>query len=396
LKLLIYTEYFLPVIGGVQTAVEVLARSLATPSGGGSTADAAIEVKLVTRSKANGMNDSIAPYRVIRQPSFVQLVRLIQEADVIHVAGPCLIPLILGWFFRKLIVVEHHGYQAACPNGLLLFEPQKTPCPGYFMRKQHSKCLKCNSHNVGWIRSFALLLLTFPRRWLCQRIAVNVSITNHVGIRLALPRTRTIYYGINPVQPRQHRNPSPAGEKLRIVFLGRLVAEKGVSILLQSARLLYSGGYQFQLTLIGEGPERESLETLAKGLGIYDCVTFAGEMQRADVDRTLLSTDLVVMPSLWEETTGLAAVEQMMSGGVVIVADIGGLAEVVGDAGLKFPSGNVEALYSCIREIIDDGESIRRFGSAARERALTLFSADRYVREHALMYRELRERLKRN
>ena len=74
-------------------------------------------------------------------------------------------------------------------------------------------------------------------------------------------------------------------------------------------------GCNFELTLIGDGPERSSLEALTESLGLSGRVTFAGELQRQRVDEELRTTDVVVMPSLWEETAGLAAMEQMMTGG---------------------------------------------------------------------------------
>ncbi len=74
------------------------------------------------------MDDSAIPYRIIRRPSFRQLTRLVSEADVIHIAGPCFVPLVLVWLLGKPAAVEHHGYQAACPNGLLLIDHATVPC----------------------------------------------------------------------------------------------------------------------------------------------------------------------------------------------------------------------------------------------------------------------------
>jgi glycosyltransferase involved in cell wall biosynthesis len=97
------------------------------------------------------------------------------------------------------------------------------------------------------------------------------------------------------------------------------------------------------------------------------------------------------MPSEWEETAGLAAIEQMMSGGAVIVADIGGLSEVVGQAGLKFPPGNAEELYACLKTVAKDQSHIKQLGSMARARALKEFSVDRFIAQHAGLYREVQK-----
>jgi glycosyltransferase involved in cell wall biosynthesis len=174
--------------------------------------------------------------------------------------------------------------------------------------------------------------------------------------------------------------------------LGRLVSEKGLPVLFRAVQLLKEDGLPFQLTVIGDGPQRGNLEALANEIGINDSVTLVGEMRRQEVDEALRSTDVVVMPSLCEETAGLAAIEQMMSGGAVIVSDIAGLSEVVGDAGLKFRPGSSEELHSCLKVVAQDRAKVKQLGSLARERALKQFSAGRYITQHAALYRELHHR----
>lgn len=388
-KLLIYAEYFLPVIGGVQTSVALLAQGLAERAASDASGDQPRQVTLVTRSAANGMDDSAFSYRIIRRPGFLRLARLIRESDVIHIAGPCFAPLALVWLFKKPAVVEHHGYHAACPNGLLLIERDRSLCPGHFMAGRYRKCLECNSSSMGWLTSLRLLLMTFPRRWLCQRISRNVAITDHVAIRLDLPRSRTVYYGIEILESRLPGSPRASSQKLRLAYVGRLVPEKGVPVLLRAAQHLDSHGCNFELTLVGDGPERIALEALTKTLGISHRVTFAGELQRAQVDQLLRATDVVVMPSLWEETAGLSAMEQMMTGGVVVASDIGGLAEVLDTAGLKFSPGNSEELYSCLSRIAKNPNELVQLGSLARARAVNQFTVDRFISEHAAIYREI-------
>src|SRR5271156_4122010 len=95
LKILIYGEYFLPVVGGVQTSMNLLARGLLgwnlRPDRDNAESDIAVTVVIGTA--ADGMDDSVFPYRVVRHPGLWQLTSLIRDADVIHVAGPCLLPM---------------------------------------------------------------------------------------------------------------------------------------------------------------------------------------------------------------------------------------------------------------------------------------------------------------
>src|SRR5262245_47106691 len=129
MKLLIYSHFFAPSVGGVETIVLSLARGLAALRD--SVGAAQFEVTVVTRTPANTFNDAELPFRIIREPSVIQLWRLIRSSDVVHVAGPAMAPLILTHLSGTPLVIEHHGYQAICPNGLLLHHPTKSACPGH-------------------------------------------------------------------------------------------------------------------------------------------------------------------------------------------------------------------------------------------------------------------------
>lgn len=420
MKVLIYSEYFLPTIGGVQSVVELLARGL---TGTGlpraafsNSADAKstlpadspvrvspvqvspvqvspVEVTVVTGTPAGAMDDSSLPYRVVRRPGFWQLLRLIREADLTHLAGPCFLPMAIAWLIGKPTVIEHHGYQTICPSGSLLVEPKQNPCPGYFMEMKYSVCLRCCAATKGWPGSFRAVLLTFPRRWLGRRAAVNIAISEHVAARLKMPRSRTIYHGVYEGAERACAGPSvvrpPQSDSLHVAYVGRLVTEKGVPVLLQAVRHLHNLGMPVRVSIIGDGPERASLEKLSNELCVSASVTFRGEIIGAGLDHALTGVEALVIPSVCEETFGLSAIEQMMQGRLVIAADIGGLSEVVGDAGLRFPAGDSRALAACLERLIDDRSLAQSLGSAAYERATKLFRLDRMIDAHAAVYREL-------
>jgi glycogen synthase len=387
MKLLIYSHYSAPSVGGVETSVRLLAEGIA--KWGSNHPGEKIAVTLVTQTPAGGMDDSQLSYRVVRKPNLRDLIQEIRSTDVVHLAGPTLLPLVIVYLLRKPTAIEHHGYQVGCPNGMLLLEPQKTQCPGHFMAGRYGKCLDCNSHAMGWWTSLKTLLLIFPRRWLSKKIAANVTITEHVAVRLVLPRSRTIYYGIENVDPRSTQVKDDVTRPLRLAYLGRLVSEKGLPVLFRAVHQLQKDSVAFHLIVIGDGPERDKLEILANELGIGPSLTFAGQIQRRQVDETLRETDVVVMPSLCEETAGLAAIEQMMSGGAVIVSDIAGLSEVVGDTGLKFTPGSSEELLVCLKAVAQDRSKIRHLGFLARARALKEFSVERFITQHVALYREI-------
>jgi len=381
MKVLIYTHTFAPTVGGAEKYVMLLAQGLSRLSE--SKINPNIEVIVVTTTPADDFNDSGLEFRVVRQPKLFELVRLVREADVVQLAGPCFLPLLLGFLLRRPVAVEHHGYPASCPNGLLFHEPTATVCPGHFLARRYYKCLSCNAVKEGWFKSLRMLVLTFPRRWLSLRVAANTPISLHVQKRLELPRSRVIYYGIAPapsdVQPQVS---PPNGSPLCFAYVGRLVSLKGLPLILEAAHTLQEEGYDFRLKFIGDGPEMNELRRLAEKMGLAGRVEFMGFIGGTKFQAAMEDVAAVLMPSVWEETAGLAAIEQMMRGGLVIAADIGGLGEVVGDSGLRFPSGSTEALAQCMRSVLRHPEMIAKRGGAARRRALDLFSDQRMVKEY--------------
>jgi glycosyltransferase involved in cell wall biosynthesis len=389
MKVVIFSTYFLPVVGGVQTYVKLLAQGLTqfANAHGGET----IEVTVVTETSGSAAEDSRFPYRIVRKPRRKELWRLIRDCDVLHLAGPSLLPMALAWWMHRPFTIEQHGYQAICPNGLLFLQPQKSVCPGYFRERRYQRCIKCRSAEIGLAASLRSLLLTFPRLWLSNRAAANIAITDHVDKRLRLNRSCTIYYGVEDSPTGEIGSAPPCPEiasPIKIAYVGRLVAEKGLPLLLRAARQIKDDGLSFRLFFIGDGPERKPLADLATQLHVEDCVTFAGGLRDKDLAQAVRDVSIVVMPSIWEETAGLSAIEQMMRGGAVVAADIGGLSEVVGEAGLKFPPHDWEGLAACIRELAGSSQVRARLGAMAQRRAREKFSIDRMIREHAQVFEQ--------
>lgn len=352
----------------------------------------AIEVTVVTQTPAGGMDDACLPFRVVRKPSRRELFTLVRSSDIIHVANPAFIPLALGWLFRKPTVLEHDGYQSVCPNGLLVYGPDRSVCPGHFMARRYGKCLRCNSESLGWTRSLRVLLLTFPRRWLARRAIRNVAPSDHIGRRVALPRTQTIYHGVPPVTPLRPAFPVKIfGKRPCFAYVGRLVLEKGVPVLLRASSKLSRSGYSFLLRIVGDGPERHHLERMADELGLGAQTEFVGSVSAELIPDMLADVAAVVMPSVCEDVAPLAASEQLMQGNLVIASDIGGLGEIVDGVGLKFPAGDADALESCMRQVLDDPASVNRLRAQAHRRGVEVFTEERMVEEHIQLYRKLLE-----
>jgi glycogen synthase len=382
--LLFYSHFFPPSIGGVQTTALLLPKGLAElrdPQGA-----AQFKVTLATQIPAGNYDDSALPFRVVRRPGLFQLWRLIRACDVVHVAGPALAPLSLGLLSRKPVVVEHHGFQTICPNGQLLIEPGATPCPGHFIAHRYLKCLRCNAAQ-GWFTSWKLWLLTFARRLLCARAAVNITETQWLRDLLHPPRVTVIPHGFDPGQAISR--PARPSDTPVIVFMGRLVTTKGVPILFQAAKILQDQNCRFELLLIGDGPERAALEQFAQWSQLTAKVRFVGHLPGAEVETALAKAAVVVVPSLGGEVFGFVVAENMLRALPVVASDIGAFREVLGDTGLMFRTGDALDLSRALLRVLDDPLLAAALGQRARRRALDFFSQSRMIEAHARVYRDV-------
>lgn len=385
MRLLIYTHFFAPSVGGVESIVQLLATGLArlaTPEG-----RPEFQVVLVTQTGRGSFDDEALPYRVVRRPGRLALLKLIRECDVLHVSGPAVLPLLLANLFRRPVALEHHGFQAICPNGQLFMESRHAGCPGHFMAGEHQECLKCNS-GQGWLASARLWFLTFIRRFLASRAKANVSPTKWLGGILQLPQIVHIPHGLQArgasVSPESGLKASP-----RIVFQGRLVSTKGADILLKAASLLTEHGCPVELVLIGDGPERRRLESMASRPPLTGTVRFAGVLAASELEIQLAAATLVVVPSLGGEVFGLVVAENMLRGLPLVVSDLGAFVEVLGDSGAVFRAGDAQDLSRCLEALLRDPEKQAAMRMAARRRVQEIFPLEQMIHQHAALYRQI-------
>ena len=396
MNILICSTVWSPSIGGVQSVTSTLARGLAGESA--RSVDDPIELTVATPTPAGETLDQDEMFRVVRDAGILRLSWLLWRSDIVHLAGPALAPLFLAWLFRKKAVIHHHGYQAVCPDGSLVhYVDQRKSCNS-FAAGEARECLRCRAANVGWLRGIVSVAAGYPRLWLCRRVAANIAVSSHVKERLSLPRTTTIYNATTEIPDclaDALLSTKPPGRSVLtsdlplIAFVGRLTSEKGVPVLLHAAASLAADDIGFRLRIIGDGPERARLAILAWSLGLRERVEFTGMVEGSALEAAVSSAVAIVVPSLAEEAAGLVVIEQMLRGRVVIASDTGGLGEIVGNTGLKFPPGDVAALTACLRRVLGDPEVRVALGRAARSRALLHFTQQRMVDDHLQLYRRI-------
>src|SRR6266705_2628065 len=379
MTLLIYSHYFTPSIGGVEPIVESLARGLGELRSSAGEFD--FDVTLATQTPAGSFRDEDLPFHVIRRPTTLALLGLIRTADVVHVAGPALGPLVMAWLARKPFIIEHHGFQSVCPNGQLFYEPSQSPCPGHFMAGRHIECLRCHASH-GALHSFKLWLLTFARRFLTRRAAVNITPTQWLSELVKLPRSEAIPHGLDPTRDALFW-PASKGSVPVVAFQGRLVTTKGVRLLLEAACRLVAEALDFELDIIGDGSERKSREELALKWRLTPRVRFLGSVPPSELDAILARAAVVVVPSLGGEVFGLVVAENMLRGLPVLASDLGAFAEVIGDAGLLFRTGDAEDLARRLAMLLRDPALAADLGVRARQRVLDFFGRGRMIEAHA-------------
>jgi glycosyltransferase involved in cell wall biosynthesis len=172
----------------------------------------------------------------------------------------------------------------------------------------------------------------------------------------------------------------------RIAWAGRMIPGKGVDDLLRAFASLPKE-LDTRLRLAGDGPERLSLETLARELGVDGRVEFTGWSD--DVPSFWRSADVAVIPShQFVESFGMAAVEAMACGRPVVVSRNGGLTEVVdaGKTGEVFAPGDLEALAHALASYASDEPKRIEHGREARSRSVKLFGIDRAARSYLELF----------
>jgi glycosyltransferase involved in cell wall biosynthesis len=173
------------------------------------------------------------------------------------------------------------------------------------------------------------------------------------------------------------RSKRVSGDRLQLVFIGRLIPLKACDIALRAAAALARSG-KVHFTIIGDGPERPALEQLAKSLSIENAVTFTGWVDRSEVLARLRQSDILVFPSL-REFGGGVVFEALSLGVVPVVVKFGGPGDIVTpDVGFRLPLIDertlIEELGAVLARLVEDDDHVdllRRRGIAYAREKLT-------------------------
>jgi len=170
------------------------------------------------------------------------------------------------------------------------------------------------------------------------------------------------------------KNYASNNEKI-VFYVGRLVNEKGVQILLQAIPKILSNYNDVKFVIAGKGPCLNNLIELSQKLNIKDRVYFTGFVSEGVLLKLYKCSEIVVFPSIYEPF-GLVALEGMVAGIPVVVSDTGGLREIVNhkEDGMKFYSGNSNSLADCILELLKDENLSDKISNCALQKVHKLYN----------------------
>jgi len=195
-------------------------------------------------------------------------------------------------------------------------------------------------------------------------------------------------FGINPDQFAPAM--PPPDTPFTVGYAGGLIPEKGVDVLIQAVAGLPD---DWQLRLVGDGVMRPRLQRLAQQLSVSERIAFLPRLGSTDMPQFYRQLHVLVLPSRerpnWKEQFGRVLIEAMACGVPVIGSDCGEIPHVVGDAGLIFPQGDVEALRAHLTRLQADFALRQALGRRGRERVLEQFTHGRVAMATAQVYRAL-------
>jgi glycosyltransferase involved in cell wall biosynthesis len=182
----------------------------------------------------------------------------------------------------------------------------------------------------------------------------------------------------------------PSQSEMVIGYIGRLVPEKGVDVLLQAATQLQG---PWELRILGSGPERDRLEKMAQWLGILPRVSFDLPIPSTQMTYYYSGLDVLVLPSRtrpnWKEQFGRVLIEAMACQVAVVGARCGAIPEVIGDAGLTFTEGDPADLRTQLQQLLDNPSLRFELAQKGRQRVLDHYTQTQVAARTVEVYQQL-------
>jgi glycosyltransferase involved in cell wall biosynthesis len=259
------------------------------------------------------------------------------------------------------------------------------PWPAAYRRE-----LRREREQLSFLRG-AYRLLPYHRSTYARARVILAAFPHTIGDLPEASRSHALDFPEVGFDPRRFHPPErerPDG-RLTILFAGRLVPYKCADVLVEA--FAHSATLRrHRLIVVGDGPERESLDARVEAHGLRECVELAGWKNQAEVAELMRSADVFAFPSIRELGAGVV-IEAMASGCVPVVVDYGGPGGLVDDdCGIKIPLGPKPELVAgftrALEQLIADRTALRRLREAGARKASASFSWEAKARKTVEVY----------
>ena len=299
MKILIFSPAFLPMIGGLENMAYMLAKEWS---------EAGNAVTIVTNASKGEFNDEKENFVILRNIQKRNYWKVYLESDLIFFLNVSLKGIWPTLIKRKNVFV---------------------------------------SHQITYYNIHGKINLLEQIKRQISRIFINISCSNFV--RDTLPQKQGF------VIPNAYDSSiffSKVDQNIRekdIVFVGRLVSDKGLDTLLHALAIIKrENNLILGLEIIGDGPEINYLKRMTKELLLTSQVKFIGKMTGTDLCKKINEHKIMVVPSKWKEPFGLVALEGLACGCKMVISKHGGLKEAVGNLADEFENGDEYSLAHAI------------------------------------------------
>ncbi|NQV00633.1 MAG: glycosyltransferase family 4 protein [Parcubacteria group bacterium] len=293
------------------------------------------------------------------------------------------------------IVMTLHDYKLFCPN--YQFFSQGETCFDCLKKKNYSSCISKKCIKNSRIKSLiGYLEAKSQRDFLKVADKINIFLTPSMfmkrkAIEWGIPNEKVIHLPNFIDENYISKKSENKKQSNYFLYFGRLSHEKGVKLLIKAFSKTKDELSDWQLKIVGDGPEKERLKNLAKE---QKRIEFLGGKKGKELKEIIINANLVVIPSIWPENFPYSALESFALSKPVIAAKNGGLTELIKDrkTGLLFKSGNEKDLIEKLIWANDYKEELKQMGKTAKKEVLAQYNPEKHYQKLIKVY----ERIKNN
>lgn len=306
-------------------------------------------------------------------------IEIIQEhkIDIIHAHDWLVASAAIGLkhLFRKPMIATIHSLERGRRNGLFNDGQHMIDQIENFLIREAWHNIVCSQY----MQSLCHFSFTFPN----DKMTIIPNGVRYDDFSVELSKGEAV---------KHHKKYASIDEQI-VAYIGRLVPEKGVNILLGAVKPVLEKMPNTKFVVAGEGWHRNELQRITKELGIEDKVLFTGYLPEEDFLAYFNVSDILVVPSTYEPF-GIVALEGMATKTPIIVSDVGGLSEIVDHqwTGMKVPPDNSQALADSIIELLTNETLRNRIVTNAIDKLIHVYDwsiiADHTIKVYETVFEE--------